>query len=154
MRKTPSAVSLSLLGALVATSACSLSGQGLTRATRLEELKRSYPCSHLPLRETIRRPERDAGLLKEGCWLAGAALANIAKGGAAKIGVAPADTSKVEWASIAAFELKGANGASQEGYWTVDLGMKGRPAGVTAYIYWTSREIKLTNSENPQSGRP
>lgn len=113
-------------------------------ATRIAEIKRTYPCAD-SIR--IRTTASDKRLLRDACWLVGLGLHEIAVGNAERFGIARADTGVVTAASLAEFRFKGLRGAADEWYWLVTLTIAGKPRTLDVYIQQLEPTVKVTPTE-------
>lgn len=87
-----------------------------------------------------------------GCALALAAVHEIARGHAGRLGVQAGDTARIVTASVMSGDYRGLEGARDDVYWLVSLQIRGRPLPLEFHIDQRSDSIAVWNGEGGSRG--
>lgn len=127
-----------------------LAQQDSVERARAAEIVRAFPCR--PVRFTI-GPVLPGGSSPIDCSLALAAVHEIARGRARRLGVQSADTARIVKASVMSNHFRGLDGAPDDVYWLVSLRIRGRRLPIEFHIDQRSDSIAVWNGEGRDQPR-
>jgi len=133
-----------LLVLAVSHASYALAQHGPDHGARAARIARAFPCRPLPF--TI-APILPGSTSPIDCSLVRAAMHEIARGRALRLGVALADTARITGARVMSNHFRGLNGAPDEAYWLVSLQIRDRTLPLEIHIDQRSDSIAVWNGE-------
>lgn len=118
---------------------------------RAARIVRAFPCR--PVHFTI-APVLPGSQSPIDCSLVLAAMHEIARGRAVRLGVMPVDTARITSARVMSNHFRGLNGAPGEAYWLVSLRIRDRTLPLEFHFDQRSDSIGVWNGEGGSVGRP